>query len=507
MTQQRSDLFESQLSMWTRSTLHDLIGSKMADYKFIVVANREPFIHRFDGDQIVVMKPASGMVTAIDPIMDASGGTWIAHGSGDADRDVVDEFDCVQVPPNDPKYRLRRVWLTKEQEQGYYYGLANEGLWPLCHVTFTPPVFRPKDWEMYREVNRLYADAVLQEAGDQPAFVFIQDYHFCLLPRMLKQANSKLIVAQFWHIPWPNRKVFRVFPWKEELLDGLLGNDLLGFHIRYHCQNFLDTVDRTIEARVDTDRFQVTRSGLTTAVRDFPISIDFAEHVALSQSPEVDVAMARWKHRLGKSAELLGVGIERLDYTKGIPQRLRAVNYLLEQHPELRQRFVFLQIAAPSRSHIPEYQAIEDEVENLVEEINFRWKERGWQPVLFLKEHHGSVDMMAVHRLARFCVVSSLHDGMNLVAKEFAASRADNNGVLILSQFTGSARELTDALQVNPFAVHELGEAMYQAATMSESERTRRMQRMREHLERHNVYRWGGKVLSELLRFDFPENI
>ena len=261
---------QRRLDMWTRQTLHDLISSKMAGYRFIVVANREPFIHRYVGDQIVVIKPASGMVTAIDPIMDASGGTWIAHGNGDADIDVVDAFDRIRVPPDNPTYTLRRVWLTKEQEQGFYYGLANEGLWPLCHVTFTPPKFRPEDWEMYRQVNRLYADAVLQEAGDQPTFVFIQDYHFCLLPRMLKQANSNLIVAQFWHIPWPNLEVFRAFPWKEELLDGLLGNDLLGFHIRYHCQNFLDTLDRTIEARVDTDRFLVTSGGQTTAVRDFP---------------------------------------------------------------------------------------------------------------------------------------------------------------------------------------------------------------------------------------------
>jgi trehalose 6-phosphate synthase len=484
-----------------------LIADRMKDYRFIVVANREPFIHRYSGDNIEVVRPASGMATAIDPIMDASGGTWIAHGAGDADKDVVDECDRVAVPPENPTYTLRRVWLDKEQEQGFYYGLANEGLWPLCHITFTPPVFRPSDWEKYREVNRMYADAVLQEAGDTPTFVFIQDYHFCLLPRMLKDANAKLIVAQFWHIPWPNREVFRVFPWKEELLDGLLGNDLLGFHIRHHCQNFLDTIDRNIEARVDMERFEVTRNGKPTLVRPFPISIDYDEHAANAQVPEVNAAMAKWKKRLGRHAELLGVGIERLDYTKGIPQRLRAVDVLLETHPELRKRFVFLQVCVPSRSHIPEYQRVEDEVEDLVERINFKWKERGWQPIVFVKEHQSSADMMALHRLARFCVVSSLHDGMNLVAKEFVASRADEAGALILSEFTGSARELGDALLVNPFATHEIADCMYTALTMPPEEQTRRMRRMREHLERHNVYRWGGKVLSELLKFDFPENV
>lgn len=493
--------------MWTRHALHDLIADRMKDYRFIVVANREPFIHRYSGDNIEVVRPASGMATAIDPIMDASGGTWIAHGAGDADKDVVDECDRVAVPPENPTYTLRRVWLDKEQEQGFYYGLANEGLWPLCHITFTPPVFRPSDWEKYREVNRMYADAVLQEAGDTPTFVFIQDYHFCLLPRMLKDANAKLVVAQFWHIPWPNREVFRVFPWKEELLDGLLGNDLLGFHIRHHCQNFLDTIDRNIEARVDMERFEVTRHGKPTLVRPFPISIDYAEHAANAQAPDVSAAMAKWKKRLGRHAELLGVGIERLDYTKGIPQRLRAVDALLDAHPELRKRFVFLQVCVPSRSHIPEYQRVEDEVEDLVERINFKWKERGWQPIVFVKEHQSSADMMALHRLARFCVVSSLHDGMNLVAKEFVASRADDAGVLILSEFTGSSRELGDALLVNPFATHEIADCMYAALTMPPEEQARRMRRMREHLERHNVYRWGGKVLSELLKFDFPENV
>jgi alpha,alpha-trehalose-phosphate synthase [UDP-forming] len=492
--------------MWTRQTLHDLISSKMQGYKFIVVANREPFIHRYEDEQITVIKPASGMVTAIDPIMDASGGTWVAHGSGDADRDVVDEFDRISVPPEKPTYSLRRVWLNKKQEEAYYYGLSNEGLWPLCHVTFTRPVFRPTDWEAYREVNQLFADVVVQEAGNTPTFVFIQDYHFCLLPRMLKKANANLIVAQFWHIPWPNREVFRVFPWKEELLDGLLGNDLLGFHIRYHCQNFLDTVDRSIEARVDTDRNDITRNSHVTSIRDFPISIDFQEHHANAQQPSVEKRMKYWQKRIGKAVKYLGVGIERLDYTKGISQRIQAIDFLLDRYPEMRGKFMLLQIAAPSRSHIQEYQNTENEVESLVERINFKWKEKHWQPILFLKEHHGPEDMMALHRLAQFCVVSSLHDGMNLVAKEYIASRADNDGVLILSEFTGSARELNDAIKINPFAVDQLADAMYKACTMVPEERQRRMLRMREHLERHNVYRWGGKVLSELLKFDFPES-
>ncbi|MBL8866181.1 MAG: trehalose-6-phosphate synthase [Gemmataceae bacterium] len=491
--------------MWNRQSLHDLIQSKLQGHKFIVVANREPFIHQYKDDAIEVVRPASGMASALDPIMDASEGTWIAHGSGGADREVVDEFDRIRVPPEDPKYTLRRIWLTKEQERGFYDGMANDGIYPLCLVTFTPPHFRPSDWEQYKAVNRLYADAVLQETGGDPAFVFIQDYHFGLLPRMLKEANPKLIVAQFWHIPWPNREVFRVFPWKEELIDGLLGNDLLGFHIRYHCQNFLDTIDRMIEARVDTEHFNIERAGHTTLVRPFPIGVDYEELTTVADSPAVKAAMAKWRKRIDRRVEFIGVGIERLDYTKGIPQRLQAIDYLFEHFPEYRRKLAFVQVAVPSRLRVPAYQRLAQEVDSLVEQINFRWRDRGWEPIVYVKEYQGPTDMTALHRLGRFCVISSLHDGMNLVAKEFIASRTDDDGVLILSRFTGSARELPEALLVNPFAVHEIADAMHQAIIMPDAERQRRMKKLREQVEKYNVYRWGGKVLSELLKFEFQE--
>jgi trehalose-6-phosphate synthase len=491
--------------MWNRQSLHELIQSKLQGHKFIVVANREPFIHQYKDDAIEVVRPASGMASALDPIMDASEGTWIAHGSGGADRDVVDEHDRIRVPPEDPKYTLRRIWLTKQQESGFYDGMANDGIYPLCLVTFTPPHFRPTDWEQYKAVNRLYADAVLQETGGDPAFVFIQDYHFGLLPRMLKEANPKLIVAQFWHIPWPNKEVFRVFPWKEELIDGLLGNDLLGFHIRYHCQNFLDTIDRMIEARVDTEHFNIERAGHTTLVRPFPIGVDYEELTTVADSPAVKAAMAKWRKRIDRRVEFIGVGIERLDYTKGIPQRLQALDYLFEHYPEYRRKLAFVQVAVPSRLRVPAYQRLAQEVDSLVEQINFRWRDRGWEPIVYVKEYQGPTDMTALHRLGRFCVISSLHDGMNLVAKEFIASRTDEDGVLILSRFTGSARELPEALLVNPFAVHEIAEAMHGAMTMPEAERQRRMKKLREQVEKYNVYRWGGKVLSELLKFEFME--
>lgn len=489
--------------MWTKEALHDLLGERLRDHKLIIVANREPYIHRYNGDRIECIKPASGMATALDPIVRACGGVWVAHGSGNADRATVDEFDRLEVPPNDPKYTLRRVWLTKDQEEGYYYGMANEGLWPLCHVTFTRPVFNPAHWRTYREVNQLFCQAVLEEADDQPAFVFIQDYHFALLPRMLKQANPNLIVAQFWHIPWPNRETFRVFPWRDELLDGLLGNDLLGFHLRYHCQNFLETIDRSLEARVDQERSEIRRRGKITAVRPFPISIDYDEHVELARSQEVDEEMDRWRHRLGLTDNhCLGIGIERLDYTKGIPERLRAVDQFLEQYPAYQGRLLFVQIAVPSRGHISQYQALDNEVDQLVEEINWKWGTDTWKPIVLLKQHHDTGDMIALHRLSQFCIVSSLHDGMNLVAKEYVASRIDEGGMLILSEFTGTARELTTALLVNPYSIEEMTEAIRHSLEMSDAERVRRMRKMRDAVCNNNVYRWAGKAVSALLKFE-----
>src|SRR5207244_7880229 len=333
---------------------------------------------------------------------------------------------------------LCRVWLTKQEQQGYYYGFANEGLWPLCHIAYTRPHFDPRDWDQYYRVNRKFADAVLDEVDDEPAVVFVQDYHFALLPRMLRDARPDLVILHFWHIPWPNREVFRVCPYQNEILDGLLGNDLLSFHIQYHCNNFLETVDRALESKVNMEEFSVTRGGKTTLVHAQPISID----PDLWSQPSVEETKReerRIRKRLHLGDQLLLLGVDRVDYTKGIPERFRAVDRLLTLHPELRRKFSFVQIAAPSRVHIPTYRRLNEELDALVEEINWRHGNHTWQPIVYLNEHHNHDQVYALYRMAAGCVVSSLHDGMNLVAKEFVAARSDLRGVLILSQFTGSA--------------------------------------------------------------------
>jgi trehalose-6-phosphate synthase len=494
---------------WDRERLHRLIESRLNGRKFIVVSNREPFMHRKDKHgEVKCIRPASGMVTALHPIMMASGGTWVAHGSGNADRDTVDADDCVIVPPDSPGYKLRRVWLDPELERGFYYGLSNEGLWPLCHITFTRPEFRPRDWQAYKEANRLFAEAVLQEAGGEKALVFIQDYHFCLLPRMLREmSGGKIICAQFWHIPWPNREVFRAFPWGEELLDGLLGNDLMSFHVHYHCQNFLDTVDRTIEARVDNDRSEIARGGHTTRVRPFPISIDFAEDSRRAAAPAVKAAKNYWLEKLpGLKGRKLGASIERLDYSKGIPQRIHGLEYFFEMHPEWLEKLCFVQIAVPSRDNLSSYRAEQMAVDLAVEQINTRFGTPEWHPVHLLKEHHEPDDMMALHQMVDFFMVNSLHDGMNLVAKEFVASRNDERGVLILSKFTGASRELPQALGINPYAIEEIATAIEVALRMTPVRQGQRMRLMRDQVAHQNVYRWAGRLLMNLFRVEHMDD-
>ncbi len=482
---------------WNKARLEEVAQTRLGGAKLIVVANREPYIHKYRDGEISWFRPAGGLTTALDPVMRACGGVWVAHGSGDADSEVCDSFGRVGVPPDDPSYSLRRVWLSRNEEEGYYYGFSNSTLWPLCHQVYARPTFDPAHWDAYHRVNRTFAEAVLQEAEGGPALVFVQDYHFALLPGLLKAARPDLVIAHFWHIPWPNPETFLVCPWAKELLDGMLGNDLLSFHTQYHCNNFLETVDRTLECRIDRDHFAVTRGGHTTSVRPFPISVDTElpkQH--LKGDWQSRATAIRKKYRLADRPLL--VGVDRVDYTKGIPERLRAVDRLLEKHPECKEKFHFLQVGAPSRTHLPAYRDLADEVQQLAERINWRHGSDRWRPVVFMNEHFGAAEINLLYRMATGCVVSSLHDGMNLVAKEFVAARDDEQGVLVLSKFTGAAKELTDAVLVNPFDVDELAEGLLTALSMLPEEQERRMRRMRARVEDYNIYRWAGMLLSEV---------
>ncbi len=483
----------------SRETLRQLIRRRLGRHPFVVVSNREPYLHVFRDGKVDWIRPASGVTVALDPVMQASRGVWVAHGSGPADRQVSDAHGFVGVPPDRPTYRLKRVWLTKEQEEGYYYGFANSALWPLCHVAYRRPLFREDHWRAYRQVNVLFAERIAEEVGDREAFIFLQDYHFALLPRMLRQRCPNAIIAHFWHIPWPNPEVFRICPWKLDLLDGLLGSDILGFHLRYHCMNFMDTVDRELEARPDRETTSLVFRGHTTKIRAFPISIDFEAISHRAASPETrKLAQAlRRKYRLPDKV-ILGIGADRIDYTKGLPERLDAIDILLTRHPEYRGRLVFFQAGVPSRTHVEEYRRLNDEVEQKIEHINWKHGSGDWKPILFVREHLTLPTLLALYRVARFMMVSSLHDGMNLVAKEFVASQVDCNGVLLLSQFTGASRELNGALIINPYTADKTAEQIRQAIEMEPLEVRQRMARMRQHVRENNIYRWAATIIKKL---------
>lgn len=490
-----SDLAGRETAEWSRDRLVSLLKERLAGVRVVVVANREPYIHNEADAKQKWIRPASGLVTALDPIMRATGGVWVAHGSGSGDRETADEHGRLAVPPDKPSYTLRRIWLTKEEEEGYYYGFANRALWPLCHIAYTRPVFDASDWEQYALVNAKFAEAVLDEIADSPAIVLVQDYHFALLPKLVKSRRPDAIISHFWHIPWPHPEAFRICPWQAEILDGLLGSDLLGFHVQLHCNNFLETVDRVLEARVDYERFSVIRGAHETKVRPFPISIDME---GISQNGHARSDVPAFRKSLGLRDEwAIAVGVDRMDYTKGIPERLRAVDRFLERYPVWRERFVFLQLGAPSRTEIQEYRALTAEIDDLTAHINAKYGVGDWQPIRLSLAHHAVQDIFAAYRAASLCVVSSLHDGMNLVAKEFVAARDDRQGVLILSQFTGAAREMPDALLVNPYATDAFADALNAALTMPIEEQQRRMQRLRAQVAEHNIFRWAGLLITE----------
>jgi trehalose 6-phosphate synthase len=482
---------------WSPVALQKLLHDALPDAEVIVLSNREPYIHnRVDG-KITLQTPASGLVSALEPVIRACGGTWIAHGSGSADRETVDGQDKIRVPPDAPSYTLRRIWISDDEQDGYYYGLANEGLWPLCHIAFVRPQFRESDWRQYEAINERFAAAVAEEAKTDDPIVLVQDYHFALAPRMIRKHKPRATIITFWHIPWPNAETFSICPWKERIIDGLLGSTILGFHTQFHCNNFFETVDRFVESRIDREHATVTSHGHETMVRAYPISIEWPPK-ALSGQPSVDDCRRKVRQTLGIAPDAkLAVGIERFDYTKGILDRMKAVDALLTRDPSWIGRLAFLQVAAPTRSKLASYSNLQGDALALAEWINARHGKGSWQPIRLLIRHHEADEVFRLFRAADACIVSSLHDGMNLVAKEFVAARDDEKGVLVLSSFTGASRELSQALIVNPYYTQEMSSAIDIALRMPANEQQERMRLMRQQVRERNVYRWAGRMLID----------
>ena len=484
--------------LWTEAKLKDIIHAKLGENALVIVSNREPYMHVIDEATGVFkcLRPASGVVTALDPIVRTCGGTWVAHGGSNADRKFVNSKNKLGVPPEDNRYILKRVWLSKEEEEGYYYGFSNEGLWPLCHITHTRPIFRETDWHMYKRVNQKFAESILEELPAKNPFLFIQDYHFTLLAKFVKERRPDTTIALFWHIPWPNPEVFSICPYHEEILEGMLACDLIGFHVQYHCNNFLDTANRLLESRIDTERFSVIRYGKETFIRAFPISIDgyFSNGASEMKTEQANKILKEFE----VEDKIIGIGVERIDYTKGIIERILAIDRFLEKNPQYKNKFVYIQLGAPSRTHIKRYHDLIGEIDELIEKKNWKYADGNWKPIIYLKRHFAPEDIKPFYALADFCIVSSLHDGMNLVAKEYVASKIDLKGALILSCFTGASRELIDAIQINPYSIEEFADAIKLAIEMPVKEKIRRMENMRNIVKENNVYRWAGDIITEL---------
>ena len=488
---------ESSILPWSPQRLHSTLTEHLHGERVVILANREPYIHIRQRWEVIVQHPASGLVSALEPVMRACSGVWVAHGSGSADRETADARGRIRVPPGEESYVLRRVWLTEEEENGYYYGFSNEGLWPLCHVAHARPVFRTSDWGHYVRVNQKFADAVCSEIDSDDPIVLVQDYHFALAPRMIRERLPRATILTFWHIPFPNDERFGICPWREEILSGMLGSSIVGFHTRQHCINFIDSVDAFMESRIDREHNAVIQGSRKTLVRPYPISIEWPVHW-LRELPPVQECRLATRRELGLSPDaLLGVGVDRLDYTKGIEERLQAVDLLLERYPEFRGLFTFVQLAAPSRMKIDRYQELNARVEQIAASVNDRWGRADYHPVILHRAHHEPPTVFRYYRAADLCYVSSLHDGMNLVAKEFVAAREDERGVLVLSQFTGAARDLTEALIVNPYDMRQASDALATALRMPPEEQRTRMASMRKLVSQFNVYRWAGRMLVD----------
>jgi trehalose 6-phosphate synthase len=465
--------------------------------QLLVVSNRQPYSHGYDdGGEVTVSRPAGGLTAGLDPVMQRAEGTWIAWGDGEADREVTPEGDTVEMPPEDPSYRLRRVWLSDEEVDQYYYGYSNRVLWPLCHGGIWKTDFAEDHREAYEAVNRKFADAVREEADDE-AVVWFQDYHFTRAPRMVRESMPDAFLMHFWHITWPGWDTFRSLPGGEETLEGLLGNDLIGFHTGQYVENFLDCVERGLEgATVDPGTNRITYDGRTTEIEAFPLSVDF-DSIASSAERFGEDDWAQFREEFEITGDRVAVGVDRLDYTKGIPERLTALETMWEDHPEWREELTYVQKASESRSIIPDYRDLQDRVITAVGRINDRFGTEEWTPVVYLDEYLDTEELNGLYRHSDVMLVSALRDGMNLVAKEYVAAQVDEDGVLVLSNQTGAYEELSEhSITINPHDTDEFADAIGEALRMDESERREHMSTMRQWIETHDLSRWMNDVFS-----------
>jgi alpha,alpha-trehalose-phosphate synthase [UDP-forming] len=481
-----------------RSEILQLLEGNFADRKLILLSNREPYVHRAIPRGFVCEKQAGGVAIALDPIMQMVGGIWIAWGNGNLDKKFVDEKDRILVPPQDPKYVLKRVWLTEEEVENYYLGFSNRSLWPLAHNLCNQVVFRKKFWEFYKKVNEYFAQVALEEFENEKAVIWVNDYQLSLVPRELRCKAQDPVIVFFWHIPWPSYDLLCILPHRRELLEGLLGSDLLGFHTQNFCRNFLSCVQEELEAEVDFEKCTVAYKDHTTKVKAFPISIDFDHFSSLAQSRETQAMLTKLRKGFHLDDTILGISVDRLDYTKGIPEKLKAIDLFLERYPQYQGKFTFVQIAAPSRTKIKAYRELREEVVSLVNQINEKYKKQSWRPILLINRQVDHKTLSIYYRLADLAIISSVRDGMNLVAKEFIASQIDEKGILCLSEFAGAFEEMEHSIPINPYYTDGFAEAIKKALEIPLPEKRDRIKKMREYLKEYDIYKWTYDIFRTL---------
>lgn len=494
--QQRFKYIKTQSHSWLNPLRHQIFK-----HPLIVISNREPYIHERRKNTIELIRPASGLVSALEPALKEFGGLWIAHGSGSADMEFLNARGELEVPPAHPKYRLKRVPLTFEEEKGYYYGFSNEGLWPLCHQAYHQPTFRHLDWTQYQTVNEKFAQSIPKKDLEKPSLILVQDYHFALLPKLVREQNpnTPARIALFWHIPWPNAEVFGICPWKQNLLLGMLGADVIGFHTQYHCNNFLESCNRYLEARINWERFSVTIGEHETFVKSIPIGIDTPNITSLS-----DLEVSKLKARYQIHTQFCAIGVDRIDYTKGLLERISAVERFLEKYPEYIGKFTLLQIGSPSRTHLTAYQELCERLQQKIERVNARFGSfqgvHPYQPIVFLHQNFEWEQLQRFYQLGDVCLVTSLHDGMNLVAKEYVWCQKPERGSLILSPFTGASREFSEAMIVNPYSTEELADALAASLRLNQEEKASKMNMMRSKIQSRTALHWASELIESLLK-------
>jgi len=485
----------------SKENVRELVKSTLENYRFIIVSNREPYMHVHAPQGVKCKTPAGGLTAALDPLMQACGGTWVAGGAGDADRESVDEHNRCLIPPDDPKYTLKRVWMTKDEVDKFYFGFSNQTLWPLCHSVFKKPLFREDFWKGYQYSNNLFAKSTLEEIGNEPAFIWFQDYHFALTPEIVRKMlpkGQKIVLAQFWHIPWPPFETMVVCPWAKEILKGLLANDLIGFHIREFCLNFIECAEKILGADVNYKDSTISFEGRRIKVKEFPISIDFNTIDKIASNKQVEDEAKKIRSSESFPYRHIAVGVDRVDYTKGIIERLLAIDRFLEKYPMHQNNFVYIEAGAPSRTRIPAYMELTENIHELTEEINWKYQKGYWKPIHLIEKKINYERLLALYRTADVCIVSSLHDGMNLVAKEFIAANVDCTGVLILSPFAGAAEELKDSLIVNPYDIERFADAIKKALELSPKEKKKRVENLRKIVKKNNIYKWLADFITEV---------